>query len=130
MTRSGQQLIRLVLLGAVGYALLAPATVSAQAQEGHTSEPVCVIQETGAADVPISFDEIDEVEIETGSVILCAVEEGGVGTASGAGGGVGAVGRIDAGAGATAAAGSVTALPWLLAAGAGVAGSVLRRRRR
>lgn len=131
MALNAQRLIRLLLLGAVGCVMLAPS--AAGAQEWHSRDPECFIQETGMPDVPIPFDEIDEVRSETDVPILCNVDStasgGGVGNESG-GGGVGAVGRIDAGAGATAAAGSVTALPWLLAAGAGVAGSVLRRRRR
>jgi hypothetical protein len=131
MTGSAARTIRLVLLGALGVVALVPA--GAGAQDWPDDGPQCVIAETGMPDVPIPFDEIDEVAVESGAAIRCSVAShgaggGGVGNESG-GGGVGAVGRIDAGAGATAA-GSATSLPWMLVAGAGVAGSVLRRRRR
>jgi hypothetical protein len=123
--------MRLLLLSAAVWVLMAPATV--RAQEGHTTEPECFIQETGSADVPISFDEIDEIRSETDVPIVCNVEESVSGQPSGSGGGgggVGAVARIDAGVGGAAASGSLTTVPWVLAAGAGVTGSVLRRRRR
>jgi hypothetical protein len=118
-------MLRLMLGVSVAFAVLGPAPVSADSW-------ACVISETDTADQ----DGMPGVTPETGGA--CADYDGGVtksgggvgGTDESGGAGIGGVGRIDAGAGATVARGGVALTPWLLAAGAGVAGSVLRGRRR
>lgn len=131
MHRSAERLVRIMLGAAVVFAVLAPA--QAWAQDDHDCR--VVDPDTGAADPDEGVSEGGEVSNETPTVDVCEAgpfpQSGGGGIGGESGGAGGAVGRIDAGAGGSAAVGSVTATtPWLLAAGAGLAGSVLRRRRR
>jgi hypothetical protein len=117
------RLIRSLFLAAMTVAMLSPAAAMAQDRTD------CRV-DTDTATADDGGTTGGEVTPDTGTVIVCR----GVGQASGGGAGVGAVGggvnRIDAGAGATAAVGAASVLPWVMAAGAGVTGSVLRRRRR
>lgn len=118
---------RLLLLLTLAFGVLAPAQAWAQ-DEGDTGRCFGTDTETAGGDDGASGG---EVSTETGPV-CAADDDGGDETTGGQDddGGIGGVGRIDAGAGATAVADSASLLPWLLAAGAGVTGSVLRRRRR
>lgn len=124
MHRKVAPIVRLMLGASLAFAVLAPA----QAWAGHGG---CVISDTDTADhdgisgvTPETSDPCIDYERGAGSV----GKSGGAGDSGGAG--IGGVGRIDAGAGATAATGSASLLPWVLLAGAGAMGSVLRRRRR
>jgi hypothetical protein len=124
MHRTLASLIRLLLGAVLVLAVLAPAPAWA----GHHR---CVISETDTAG---GDDSVSGGEVTTETSVACpTTQTGGEGEAGGTGdddAGVGGVGRIDAGAGATAAAGSASLAPWALLAGAGAAGSLLRRRRR
>lgn len=125
MHRSVERMIRPMFVAAMVFAVLAPAQGWAQEDTGCR----VVDTDTGTAGSGGGVSG-GEVSNETTTVYVCEATptSGGAGGIGGEAGG--AVGRIDAGAGATAAVGSATATPWLLAAGAGIAGSVLRRRRR
>ena len=119
---------RLLLLFTFALGVLAPAQAWAQGVERPDD---CFVIDTGTAGGDDSVSGGGEVTTET-SPPCVRDDDGGVVFESGSGdvGGEGGVGRIDAGAGAMAATGSASLLPWLLAAGAGATGSVLRRRRR
>ena len=123
---------RLLLLLTLAFAVLSPAQAWAQ---GIERPDECFGIDTGTADGDDSVSDGDQVTTETSPP--CAYDESAGGGEAGVGGGDGGVGdagggvgRIDAGAGAAAATGSASMAPWLIAAGAGVTGSVLRRRRR
>jgi hypothetical protein len=122
MQRRLTSLIRLLLGAALALAVLAPVPAWA----GHRR---CVISETDTAG---GDDSVSGGEVTTETSVPCPVAmPGGAGESDGAvDDDAGGVGRIDAGAGATAAAGSASLVPWALVAGAGAAGSLLRRRRR
>lgn len=108
-----RSMTRLLFLAAVAFGVLVPTQALAQ----DAPDKGCFITDT------------ETVTSET--PVPCVVDDGGVGgTDGGDAGGVGGVNRIDAGVGATAAVAGGPSMAWLLAAGAGVAGSVLRRRRR
>ena len=120
MTRRSRWFQRMGLTAAA-VVFLAPASPAAAHRGNH-----CFFVDTEAA---------QEVGAETEPVRLCAGHDpgGGTGIPTGGGGSVGDAGgaptRIDAGGGATSAAVGTTAAP-LLALGAAITGSLLRRRRR
>jgi hypothetical protein len=123
MHRSAAGRLRLMLGVSVAFAVLVPTPSYAS----------CVYTESDIADqdgMPGVTPETSSgcVDYERGWPTVAGGGEGGTDESGAAG--IGGVGRIDAGAGAAVARGGASVTPWLLAAAAGVAGSVLRRRRR